>query len=56
MLVLASICVMDYFAVPGPAEFQIQRVIGRLSLGAVTDVHIQLTKPFQTRTARFHAR
>jgi uncharacterized protein (DUF58 family) len=42
MIVLASICVIDYLAVPGPAEFQIQRVIGRLSLGAVSDVHIQL--------------
>jgi uncharacterized protein (DUF58 family) len=43
MLVLASICVMDYRAVPGPAGFQIQRAIGRLSLGAVSEVRIQLT-------------
>ena len=45
LLVLISICVMDYFAVPGPDEFQIQRDIGRFSLGAVTDVHIQMRKP-----------
>ena len=42
MLVLASICVMDYLAVPGPEGFQIQRVLGRLSLGAVSDIHIQV--------------
>jgi uncharacterized protein (DUF58 family) len=43
MLVLTSLCVMDYFSVPGTGGFEIQRSIGRLSLGAVTDVHIQLT-------------
>ena len=43
MLVLLSICVMDYSSVPGTGGFEIQRVIGRLSLGAVTEVHIQLT-------------
>jgi uncharacterized protein (DUF58 family) len=43
MLLLISICIMDYFSVPGVAGFEIQRTIGRLSLGAVTDVHIQLT-------------
>ena len=42
MLVLTSICIMDYFSVPGTAGFEIQRTIGRLSLGAVTEVHIQL--------------
>ena len=43
MLVLTSICVMDYFSVPPIAGFEIQRNIGRLSLGSVTEVHIQLT-------------
>src|SRR6185295_12955867 len=42
LLVLASICVMDYFAVPNASAFQVQRELGRFSLGAVTDVRIQI--------------
>jgi len=43
MLVILSIGVMDYLAVPGPAGFQVERVIGRLSLGAISEIRIRLT-------------
>ena len=43
MVLLASICVMDYLAVPGAGAFHAERTFGRFSLGAVTDVHVLLT-------------
>jgi uncharacterized protein (DUF58 family) len=43
VMVLASICVMYYLAVPGPSGFQVERVIDRLSLGTVSEIHVQLT-------------
>jgi uncharacterized protein (DUF58 family) len=42
LLVLSTIAAMDFLAVPGPEAFQIERVFGRFSLGAVTDVRIQV--------------
>jgi len=42
LLVLSIIAAMDYFAVPGPDGFQIERVFGRFSLGAETEVRIQV--------------
>ena len=43
LLVILSICVMDYMAVPGPSGFQVQRAVSRLSLGAISEIRIQLS-------------
>src|SRR5437763_801736 len=45
LLVLASVSVMDYLAVPNAATFDAKRSFGRFSLGAITDVHIVVTNP-----------
>ena len=42
LMVLFTIAAMDYFAVPGPDAFQIEREFGRFSLGAITDIRIQV--------------
>lgn len=45
MILLASICVIDYLAVPNAAGFHAERSFGRFSLGAVTDMRVVLTNP-----------